>query len=246
MTDSQAVTPPNTYQGPNYTRDVSKGPVGREPSYDHGFQCDPTLLAKLAKDLSPAMERLWFVYGQAKRDFQGDTGHNDKKQHDIAKFLRDTAENILEYIKDKHPDQRIIEELEASLQVADEAVTILHGGKKRKWDDPTSDGNTEWTLPARIPPPGRRDTNRDNRRGFRNRGARGELFRGDFPGHASALAQHQRSAAPRRNAMTELFPDEREPKRRRNNQVPKPQPGRGHSEIPFGYSRAVDSYQPGQ
>lgn len=201
------------------------------------------------------MERMWSVYSQAKRDFQADTGHDDKKHHNVAKFLRDTAENILQYFKaDRATDQRLIDELESTLRVAEETVTILHGGKKRKFDGQRAEEMNEGPAPVRRTPTGRRNAEQDTRRYPRNRRASStEPLRGDFPGHTQAFIQHQRSAAPppprrndrgRRNAVTELFPDEREPKRKRRNNAPQPQLGRGHSNIPFGYSREVDSYQP--
>lgn len=196
------------------------------------------------------MERMWTVYGQAKREFFANANPDDTKHQHAAKFLRDTAENALQYLQDKDPDRRLLGELETTLRVAEEAVMAHHGGKKRKFDHLAPSETVEWTSPQQKTKSHRPDVERGILKYDHRPGVSEEYVRGDFAGHARAFTQHQRSgpfrayAHTRRNAVTELFPEERVPKRKKKNQNPRTQPGRGHSHIPFGYSRPVDSYQP--
>lgn len=195
------------------------------------------------------MDRMWSVYMQAKRDFYADTAHDDKKQRDVAKFLRDTTENILQYVKGKHTDQLLLDELVRTFQTAEEAVSMHHGGKKRKFDDEHIKGSRT----ACRNPASRIESDRHSRRSDCRRGVIRERTQADFPGHTQALihrSKSQHSDRVRRNAVAELFPDDQRfvpgPMRNGRRRGSPRQPGRGHSGIPFGYTRAVDSYQPGK
>lgn len=203
------------------------------------------------------MTRLWSIYSQAKKEFHASLNPDGTKQQAAAKFLRDTTENALQYLQGKDVDQRLIHELKATLNLAEDAVTAFHAGKKRKFEQfeltETEDAimSSQHTSPDR----GRHLARRDSRRREYEPRALEQPFRGEFPGHARALDQYQyQGSTPfeddmyaRRNSVRELFPPVKEPKRRSKKSKSKEsrnQPGRGHSEVPFGYNRPVDSYQP--
>lgn len=99
-------------------------------------------------DSDPNINRLWHLFEVAREDFLScytDNHHRTK----AAKFLRDTAENAIDYIKLKEPSsiatndasskeshglsQKFIE-LKSSLNQAVEVVNTAYGGKKRRFD----------------------------------------------------------------------------------------------------------------
>lgn len=244
------MTPPATHRGSVSTKGTIQSSSPKKSLFGHELDPRSVLLATLARDIGPAAARLWTIYDEAKQEFFAADPRDFKKRR-TAKFLRDTAENTLEYLKDKAVDRQLLDDLETTLNAADEAVMALCGGKKRKWDYPAQPESEEWTFAARTVQQDPMDSGREHSMYDRDSRAFEQTTRGDFAGHSRALAQHRRSA-PRtaiqsqREAVLELFPEEHRPKReRKNNHRPRPQPGRGHSNIPFGYTRPVDSYHPG-
>ncbi|KAK6381596.1 hypothetical protein LTS17_004655 [Exophiala oligosperma] len=78
--------------------------------------------------------RLWQVYEQAKADFYAVPNREGQELTDAAKFLRDTAENALQYLADKGVDPDAMAELQSTFNMAKATVVSLTGGRKRKFD----------------------------------------------------------------------------------------------------------------
>ena len=97
-------------------------------------------------DMDPKLKRLWSVYEGARSDYLAvkDDHHHTKLTG--AKFLRDTAENTLEYLRDKDVDPLMLTELEGTFRMAKSIVVDLSGGKKRKFDR-TEVSNTREARP---------------------------------------------------------------------------------------------------
>ena len=84
--------------------------------------------------MDPKLKRLWSVYENARSDYLAVKDNHDRTKLTGAKFLRDTAENTLEYLKGKHVDALMMAELEGTFRMAKSIVVDLSGGKKRKFD----------------------------------------------------------------------------------------------------------------
>lgn len=86
--------------------------------------------------MEPRLASLWGVYESARVDYlaglAGTARDEDKMK--AAMFLRDTAENILQYLQDKADDPLITSELKATFQHAKTTVTSFRGGIERKFD----------------------------------------------------------------------------------------------------------------
>ncbi|KIW11794.1 hypothetical protein PV08_09066 [Exophiala spinifera] len=78
--------------------------------------------------------RLWQVYEQAKADFNAVPNREGQEIIDAAKFLRDTAENAIQYLADKDVDPEAMAELQSTCNMAKANVVSLTGGRKRKFD----------------------------------------------------------------------------------------------------------------
>ncbi|KIW64369.1 hypothetical protein, variant 2 [Phialophora macrospora] len=89
----------------------------------------------LRKDMEPKLAALWSVYEIARADYLVALDKSDReKTITTAKFLRDTAENILLYLENKTADALMIAELEGTFKHAKTTVVCLTGGKIRKFD----------------------------------------------------------------------------------------------------------------
>lgn len=83
------------------------------------------------------LARLYDLYGKAKQDFEARSNNNLSADElmPAAKFLRDTAENTIQYLKDNQRNNPEMEaELQATYNMAKATVVSLVGGKKRKFD----------------------------------------------------------------------------------------------------------------
>ncbi|OAL33252.1 hypothetical protein AYO20_07414 [Fonsecaea nubica] len=113
------------------TGTVEKGPGNKPAQLSPG---DP----HLRSDMEPKLAVLWSVYETARAEYEACVDKDDKDDTDVAvkraKFLRDTAENILLYLKNKNADPSMIAELESTFNHAKNAAVCLTGGKKRKFD----------------------------------------------------------------------------------------------------------------
>ena len=67
-----------------------------------------------------------------------------------VKFLRDTAENALTYLRSWKLDHHMIPELEASFAMAKEKAILLSGGRKRPFEICDMDGGDDPRFPRRT------------------------------------------------------------------------------------------------
>lgn len=74
------------------------------------------------------------VYAKAKADYFVIDESDVEKKSRAAKFLRDTAENTLLYIKAQKSDHRLIPELESTHEMAKDKAITLSGGRKRRFE----------------------------------------------------------------------------------------------------------------
>lgn len=170
---------------------------------------------------------------KAKEDFFAIANPNSIEKQTAAKYLRDSAENVLQHVTDKDPDPRLVSELEKILAIAKHTAMVLHGGKKRKFDD---------VLPAQ-------DRLEVQYVATTHQGSRSQSAYRQVNGHSDER-HHQCPADPfavhppqhLRHAKSHFFVPELDEKHRGRSRKPKPR--RGHSGIPYGYSRHVDSYHP--
>lgn len=142
---------------------------------------------------------LWSVYSRAYSDYHAVANKRDGSSLEAAKFLRDTAENGIHYLKDRNQNHPALTELSETYTMAKMVVLDLNGGKKRKFDRTTEKLETH-------------------------------------PPHTKV---HDRANAGRRHhkkSIRELKGRERKGREQKR--------GRGHSGIPYGYTRPVDSYYP--
>jgi len=162
--------------------------------------------------MEPKLARLWSVYEKARADYLTVADNNDHTTAAAARFLRDTAENTILYLKDKNTDPIMMAELHATCNMAKQTAVSLTGGKKRKFDRSGMD------HVRGIP---RGPSGAGGRWGHvtENRGYPGEDRRREYVDQRrrSQDTEQGRKGGPKR---------------------------RGHSDVPYGYARPVDSYQP--
>ncbi|KAH0844363.1 hypothetical protein AYO21_00832 [Fonsecaea monophora] len=115
---------------------------GRTSTFEKGPGNKPARLSPvdphLRNDMEPKLAVLWSVYETARAEYEAFVDKDEKDDIDTAvkraKFLRDTAENILLYLKNKNADPSMIAELESTFNHAKNTAVCLTGGKKRKFD----------------------------------------------------------------------------------------------------------------
>jgi len=198
-------------------------------------------LARLAAQLEPITSRLWNVYANSKKEFAAVNNPHSLEKQDAAKFLRDTAENLLHRLRDISADERLVKEVLETFRIANITATTLHGGRKRKFDGGTDLSARDSTPARNVARDAKVNSAREGpRQGKRPKQTTGKEF---FPGHTSAIKHHRRNAVDLDRedlyyASPEELPESRRSFKKKKNK------GRGHSGIPYGYSRPVDSWYP--
>lgn len=86
--------------------------------------------------MEPKLNNLWNVYQRAKADYQAVAQLKSHVTTKAARFLRDTAENLLSYLENKTVDSAMMAELDATYKMAKSTAVSLSAGKKRKFDCP--------------------------------------------------------------------------------------------------------------
>lgn len=110
--------------------------------------------AKKIPDMEPQVARLWSLYEKARADFQAVVPNKDSSATaDSARFLRDTAENTIQYLKTKDFDPVMMAELQAVYDLAKATAVSATGGKKRKFDVADIDKVNEDPRRATSMPP---------------------------------------------------------------------------------------------
>jgi hypothetical protein len=184
----------------------------------------PSFQASKGDDSHTKIARLTSIYEKAKADFEALAPSNTAAKLEAARFLRDTAENTIMYFRDsnKRGESRIsnsfMAELEQTCKSAQASVVSLSGGRKRKFDRHDYDPKaTRGGYPSKFSAP----------RGGTGGGFRGCAGRGGGGGGGGRGAKKWQ-----------------ETKREFRREV-QPIAQNTSAERPFGYSRPVDSYQPG-
>lgn len=80
------------------------------------------------------LSRILAVYAKAKADYFATDESDREDKSRAAKFLRDTAENTLVYIKAQKSDHRLIPDLESTREMAKDKAITLCGGRKRRFE----------------------------------------------------------------------------------------------------------------
>ncbi|KAI5305455.1 hypothetical protein KEM56_004376 [Ascosphaera pollenicola] len=137
--------------------------AGHEPYPRDGFKEDPSTDAKMLTPQSQAqpkprrdvLPRILETYTSAKEEYMAlfnqcndpasncarrypsvESDSQLRKKADAAKFLRDTAENTLDYLRSRelYETHVMVPELEANFKMAREKVVALSGGRKRRFE----------------------------------------------------------------------------------------------------------------
>lgn len=88
-----------------------------------------------ASQTQSRIERLMEVYAGAKKEYFDGMRRDGMVSIEMARFLRDSAENALRYMLNNSPDDRHnIQELEEVFAIARDKATELFGGRKRHFD----------------------------------------------------------------------------------------------------------------
>lgn len=91
--------------------------------------------ARRTPEMEPQVARLWSLYEKARADFQAVVPKKDTQTTaESARFLRDTAENTIQYLKSKDFDPILMAELRAVYDLSKATAVSATGGKKRKFD----------------------------------------------------------------------------------------------------------------
>jgi len=81
------------------------------------------------------LNRILDIYFKAKKDFSDLGKSNTVEKFEAARFLRDTAENTLNYLHKRNlMEHHMVPELEEMFNHAKEKATELSGGKKRRFE----------------------------------------------------------------------------------------------------------------
>ncbi|KXG47780.1 uncharacterized protein PGRI_016500 [Penicillium griseofulvum] len=96
---------------------------------------------------SPNTEKLIRVYQKAKADYYIlEVTECHRERTNSVRFLRDTAENLLRYLKAVDKDNDLIPEIEAIIQVSQAHASQLAGGRKRKFEHMDDDSRGSPSL----------------------------------------------------------------------------------------------------
>lgn len=85
--------------------------------------------------LDESIERMLSTYMKAKDDYHALGNASRTEKLDAVKFLRDTAENTLNYLRAHGlADHQLVPELQRSFEMAKDTATVLSGGRKRRFE----------------------------------------------------------------------------------------------------------------
>lgn len=190
--------------------------------------------------------RLISVYAKAKSDYEAIPVSEAVSRLAAARFLRDTAENTIMYFRDPtkshegrvlanilHKDE-LLADLESTCKMAQASVVYLSGGRKRKFDKHAYE-----TLPRSAK---RQEVKASRRQRSPSRGRERRSRSPIKQRHESEIDTRHRDL--RNSSIIESPPPPPPPppppKRPSCKRTSRDGPKR-----PFGYSRHVDSYHPG-
>ncbi|PGH10853.1 hypothetical protein AJ79_05213 [Helicocarpus griseus UAMH5409] len=104
------------------------------PNPNHDHEPNPEPNPDELKKVEEALTRLIGLFTTAQKEYREIHKDDLAKQAVAARFLRDTAENALNYLKARNMQHYMIPELEASFQAAREKAIDLSGGRKRPFE----------------------------------------------------------------------------------------------------------------
>ncbi|KAJ5178273.1 uncharacterized protein N7500_000972 [Penicillium coprophilum] len=98
------------------------------------------------------IEKLIRVYQKAKADYYIlEVTESHRERTNSVRFLRDTAENLLRYLKSVDKDNDLIPEIEDIIQVSQAHANQLAGGRKRKFEHTDNDSRGSPSLSPHRP-----------------------------------------------------------------------------------------------
>jgi hypothetical protein len=190
-------------------------------------------VSQLRTRYDAGLQRLIDTYDTSCKEFFEAEDRGEEKAGSAARYLRDTAENLLTYLHETNIDPAKLREVENMRDTAKAAAEQLKGGRVRKFDNEyasrlqESQDQSKYRRGTVAAPPQ-------------------DLFACRIPWYSrrsrSPLGHHRRDAPWRDDqyGRGSERQDDREGQKRTST-------GRGHSGIPYGYgaNRAVDSWKPG-
>ncbi|OJD14335.1 hypothetical protein AJ78_05300 [Emergomyces pasteurianus Ep9510] len=90
--------------------------------------------AKELKTINDSLTRILATFSNAQREYQLISDSDVVAKSRAAKFLRDTAENALNYLHARNMQHDMVQKLEAAFQMAKEKAIALSGGRKRPFE----------------------------------------------------------------------------------------------------------------
>ncbi|CAG8903729.1 unnamed protein product [Penicillium egyptiacum] len=122
--------------------------------------------SKSPQTKSHHVDKLIQVYQKAKADYYIlELTESHRQRTNSVRFLRDTAENLLRYLKSVDKDHDLIPEIEDIIQVSQTHANQLAGGRKRKFEHMDSDSRGSPSLSPYRP----HGYYRDQRGGYNRR-----------------------------------------------------------------------------
>ncbi|KKZ65471.1 hypothetical protein EMCG_08703 [[Emmonsia] crescens] len=100
----------------------------------HMDKNDPTNNAKELKVIKDSLSRILATFSNAQREYKLISDSDVVAKSRAAKFLRDTAENALNYLHARKMEHDMVPKLEAAFQMAKEKAITLSGGRKRPFE----------------------------------------------------------------------------------------------------------------
>ncbi|KAJ5952635.1 uncharacterized protein N7479_011048 [Penicillium vulpinum] len=98
------------------------------------------------------IDKLIQVYQKAKADYYIlEVTESHRERTNSVRFLRDTAENLLRYMKSVDKDHDLIPEIENIIQVSQAHANQLAGGRKRKFEHTDNDSRGSPSLSPNRP-----------------------------------------------------------------------------------------------
>ncbi|KLJ09629.1 hypothetical protein EMPG_14955 [Blastomyces silverae] len=115
---------------------LEKGAInGNAPGQTHKDNKNgPRNNAKELKAIKDSLSRILSTFSNAQREYKLIADSDVVAKSRAAKFLRDTAENALNYLHARNMEHAMVPTLEAAFQMAKEKAIALSGGRKRPFE----------------------------------------------------------------------------------------------------------------
>ncbi|CAG7989161.1 unnamed protein product [Penicillium nalgiovense] len=131
-------------------RILDNGPISEIPivaANNEKGSTEDTKTSKSPQTKSEHVDKLIQVYQKAKADYYIlEVTESHRKRTNSVRFLRDTAENLLRYLKSVDKDHDLIPEIEDIIHVSQTHANQLAGGRKRKFEHMDSDSRGSPSL----------------------------------------------------------------------------------------------------